>query len=191
MESTEAKHDESWKDLAESIKDESKRLQAWERAAEIGSAAIKPLSSLMADPDFEVVRATKRGLWRIVRKAGRPGNGDQRRATINELLAVLESDLPVEGRREVLWMLSEIGGEESVARIASFLKNEALRDDARMVLERIPGDASINALQEGLLKAPAQFRPPIAHSLRVRGVGITEYPSQKLVPSNSFILKPK
>lgn len=179
------------KELAASIRDEKQRLQAWDRAAEIGPAAIRPLSELLADPDFEVVRAAKRGLWRVVHQAGRPGHPGQRREAVIQLLAILETETPVEARRDVIWMLSEIGGEEAVPPIAAFLKEEALREDARMALERIPGPAAIQALRKGLAEAPEKFKYHLAHSLRVRGVKIAAYPSQKLMPTNPYTLTPK
>lgn len=191
MDSTETNQAETLKNLAASIRDEKHRLQAWDRAADIGPAAIRPLSELLADPDFEVARAAKRGLWRVVRQAGRPDHPDQRREAVTQLLALLETEAPVEARREVLWMLSEIGGEEAVPRIAEFLKEEALREDTRMAIERIPGPAAIQALRKGLSEVPEKFKYHLAHSLRVRGVKIADYPSQKLAPTNPYHLSPK
>jgi hypothetical protein len=54
-----------------------------------------------------------------------------------------------------------------------------------MVLERIPGEKSLAALQGVLASTPPEFRNHVAHSLRVRGVAVSpdEYPSQKLIPS--------
>ena len=86
-------------------------------------------------------------------------------------------------RREVLRMLSEIGGDESVDSIAALLGDRELHEDARAALERIPGGKSLAALQDGLRTAPEAFKPAIAQSLRVRGVNVSGYPSQKLVPT--------
>ena len=52
-----------------------------------------------------------------------------------------------------------------------------------MVLERIPGDASLGALKEALKAAPEEFKPHLAQSLRARGVDVPDIPCRKLVPA--------
>jgi hypothetical protein len=148
--------------------DDQVRGPAWQCAETIGAPAIRPLADLMTVPEMEVARAAKRAVWRIVRHTGRSGADAERRAVVKELLPLLEGR-PVAVRREVLWMLSEIGGEESVQRVAVCLKERELREDARAALERIPGAKSLAALQAGLAAAPEEYKPALAHSLRVRG----------------------
>ena len=101
------------------------------------------------------------------------------------MLGLLGDDRPVALRRELLWLLSEIGGDESVPSIAALLNQESLREDARMVLERIPGDTSLTALHKALDAGPKDFRLNIAQSLRARGEAVDPeaYPCQKLVPT--------
>ena len=64
--------------------------------------------------------------------------------------------------RELLWMLSEIGDDQAVAPMAELLKHDELREDARMALERIPGEASLLALEGALKSAPADFKTNLA-----------------------------
>jgi HEAT repeat protein len=163
-------------------KDDNVRTVAWQNAGSIGAPAVKALAGVMTDPDMEVARAAKRGLWKIVRHAGRPGADDERQAVSRQILALLEGQ-PTVVRREALWMLSEIGGKDAVKPIASLLSDRDVREDARAALERIPGSESVAALQSGLESAPEEFKPALAQSLRVRGVKVTGYPSQKLVPT--------
>jgi hypothetical protein len=85
-------------------------------------------------------------------------------------------------RRELLWLLSEIAGDSEVAPVAAWLSDPELRENARLVLQRIPGDPSIKALQKELTTAPEDFKPHLAQSLRARGVTVDGYPSEKLVP---------
>jgi HEAT repeat protein len=85
-------------------------------------------------------------------------------------------------RREVLSMLSEIGDDEAVKPVAAFLFNPDLWEEARAALERIPGAKSLAALKSGLATAPEDHKPALAHSLRVRGVKVDRYPSEKLTP---------
>jgi HEAT repeat protein len=166
------------------------RTQAWLSASEIGAAAVKPLAELMTEKRLEVARAAKRGLWKIVRHIGRPGADNKKNAVIAELIRLLDTGQPVQVRREVLWMLSEIGGEESVNPIAALLSNTELREDARMALERIPGEKSLAALKTALKNVPEDFTPNIAQSLRQRGVKIRGIPCMKLTPTRQTQVKP-
>jgi len=161
------------------------RTAAWQQAGSIGAAAVKPLAKLCADENQEVRRAAKRGLEKIVRTVGTPGVRAARSAVIQELLDLLGDSQPVALRREILWLLSEIGARESVESIAALLKHDALREDARMVLERIPGEKSLKSLRRALRKVPEDFRVNIAQSLRARGetVDPAKYPCKKLVPT--------
>ena len=161
--------------------DRDTRGDAWQNAGPVGAPAVGPLSDLLTDPDFEVARSAKRALWQIVHHAGRPGAEAEARAVEQALLPLLEHfDAAV--RREVLWMLSEIGSAAAVGAMARRLRDREARDDARMALQRIPGPEATQALQTALQTAPEEFRPPLAEALRKRGVKMRDYPSRKLVP---------
>ena len=174
-------------ELLENIQSDSAqtRTTAWQQAGTIGAAAVKPLAALCTQTHQEKARAARRGLERIVRVVGAPGAEAGKSSVIRELLGLLGDDQPVALRRELLWLLSEIGGDESVPAIAALLNQDDLREDARMVLERIPGDASLAALRRALNAGPEDFRLNIAQSLRARGetVDLKAYPCQKLVPT--------
>ncbi|MCP4453366.1 MAG: hypothetical protein GY809_18055 [Planctomycetes bacterium] len=165
--------------------DPQTRTATWLQAGTIGAPAVKPLAKLYMDEDMEIRRAAKRGLEKIVRTVGAPGVQPARPAVIQALLGLLSDTQPVALRRDVLWLLSEIAGAESVETIAALLRHDTLREDARMVLERIPGDRSLAALRHALGRVPEAFRLNIAQSLRTRGetVSLKTYPCQKLVPT--------
>jgi HEAT repeat protein len=163
-------------------KDDKVRGAAWQGAGPCGAPAVRPLASVMVDSDMEVARAAKRGLWKIVRYAGRPGADSERKAVVKELAPLLQGQ-PAVVRREVVWMLSEIAGKDDVPAIAALLSDSEVREDARAALIRIPGDQAVAALKSALKTVPEDFKPAIAQSLRVRGVKIAEYPNQKLVPT--------
>jgi hypothetical protein len=174
------------KELIEKIasKDDSVRGDAWQAAADAGPGAVAPLGRLMAEGEMEVARAAKRALWLIVRRAGRPGADAERAPAIAEVVALLAASPPV--AREALWMLSEIARPgEAIRAISACLAKPEIRDDARMALERIPGDASLAALKEALASAPEDFKVNLAQSLRVRGVDVPGIPNVKLVPTRS------
>ena len=160
------------------------RTAAWQQAGKIGASAVKPLAKLCSDGDQEVARAAKRGLERIVRTVGAPGTQPEKSAAIQEMLSLLGDNQPIALRRDILWLLSEISGEESVESIAALLKHDVLREDACMVLERIPGETSLAALRKALRTVPEDFRLNIAQSLRARGEAVNrkKYPCRKLVP---------
>ncbi len=182
--------------LIAKIKDKSDKVRAegWLSAAKVGAAAIKPLAAVTTsgDSDLEVARAAKRALWQIVHEFGLVDAEDQRKAILDELQALLTDDWPDAFRRDVLWMLSEIGDDSSVKPIAVVLKNRELLDDARCALQRIPGQTSLDALKAALDSVPKGYRNNIAYALRVRGVepGLENYPQKNLTPQNQADIKP-
>ena len=169
--------------------DDSVRGPAWQGAGPSGAPAVKPLADLMTDADFEIARSAKRALHVIVRHAGRPGAAKEARAVTEELIPLL-SNRPTAVRREVLWLLSEIGGDEAVAPMAALLSDSALREDARCALTRLPGRKALAALKSALASAPEDFRFALADSLRARGETVRGYPSRKLVPTRQTTVRP-
>jgi hypothetical protein len=159
-------------------------------ASLLSPSAVKPLAEVMANPKFSIARQAKNVLWQLVRHAGRPGADDDRKATVTELLSLSRDNQPTPIRREVIWMLSEIAGNEAVDPVAALLVNQELREDARMVLQRLPGEKSLAALQSALASAPDDFKPNIAVSLRQRGVNVPGVPDAKLVPSKATKVTP-
>lgn len=169
-------------------KDDKVRGLASQNATAFGPDAISPLAELLADPDTEVARAAKRALWRIVRHAGRPDAGKERSGVLARLIPLLGASVPAV-RREALWMLSEIGGNEAVSPMAALLSDPALREDARITLQRISGHTVVTALRKALGAAPDDFKPNIAQSLRALGEKVEGWPSQNLVPCKATSLK--
>lgn len=183
-------------DIAELIekirsKDDGIRSAAWQGAGDAGAGAIGPLAKVMAEGEMEVSRAAKRALWKIVRRSGRPGAEGEKSKALKALRGLLGESLPEAALREILWMISEIssGGPE-VADLAALLSRAEIREDARMVLERIPGEASLQALKSALQTAPEEFKVNLAQSLRARGADAPGIPCVKLVPRKATGVKP-
>ncbi|MCP5515969.1 MAG: hypothetical protein H7A45_01775 [Verrucomicrobiales bacterium] len=170
-------------DLVDQIRngDDEVRGNAWQNAGPAGAAAIGPLSDLLVHDDFEVARSAKRAMENIVRYAGRPGADAEARA-VEQALVPLLGHFKTQVRRDALWMLSEIASDASVGAMARLLKDREVRDDARMTLQRVPGDMATMMLQTALNAAPEDFRYNLAEALRKRGVKVEGYPSQKLQP---------
>jgi HEAT repeat protein len=166
------------------IPDDAVRGPAWQSAGQFGAEAVKPLTAVMSDANFETARCAKRALWKIVHTSGRPGNKKGVRALDRELISVLP-DSPAPVQREIVWMLSEIGGDDAVKPIAVLLEEAEVRDDARCALTRLPGKKSLAALQSALATAPEEFKFALAESLRARGVKVDGYPSRKMIPKEN------
>jgi len=181
-------------ELLAKIKDKNDKVRcdAWLAAGPVGAAVVKPLAAVMTDgsSEMEVARAAKRGLWKIVRYVGRPGAEAEQKAVVAELLALLSDGQPLALRREVLWMLSEIGGDEAVDPMAKLLSDPQLREDARCSVQRIPGSKSLSALTAALAAAPPDFQPNLTESLRARGKDVPGLPDQKLLPTKQTSVKP-
>lgn len=151
---------------------------------------IEELAAMIAEDDDEIMRAGKRQLWDLVHKVGRPGNGEQQNAVKRALLKLMTPEQPAVVKREVIWMLSEIGADCCVAPMADLLSDAELREDARMALQRLPGDKSLEALEDGLRAAPDDFKTNIAQSLRARGVNVPGLPCEKLEPMRETTVQP-
>lgn len=180
-------------DLIAAIKtpDDKVRGPAWQGADRFGAEAVKPLVIVMADPEFETARCARRALWKVTRAAGRPGNANENSAVERELVSLLPGVAGDVGR-ELLWMISEIGGDDSVAPVAALLGSEELRDDARCVLTRLPGDKAVTALQRAMSTAPEDFKFALAESLRARGVKVAGYASKKRAPTKqTTVIQPQ
>jgi hypothetical protein len=105
---------------------------------------------LLAADDFELARRARRALYVIVRNATRLGTGRAATTVEMELGAGLQDCTATSARRQLLWMLSEIGYDRSVPIVAHFLTDTELREDARCVLIRIPSKKAIAALRAAL-----------------------------------------
>ena len=167
------------------------RTTAWQAAGEVGAVAVQPLAKVAEEGEMEISRAAKRAMWQIVRHVGRPGGESKEKdAVVSELVVLLSGTQSIPVRREVVRMISEIGGDESVSAVSSLLSHSDLREDARMTLERIPGAESLNALKSALKSAPQDLKPNLAQSLRARGEEVKGIPCKKLVPTKQTNVKP-
>ncbi len=170
--------------------DDDERAGARDRAGVVGASAIAPLAKLAVEAEnIEVARAANRAIQNIVYHAGRPGAADEAKAVTAELIALLGTKHG-QFRRDVLWMLWQIGGEEAADPVGRLLDDADAGDDARMCLERLPGARATEILRARLAAAPEAQRFALAHSLRVRGAEVSGYPSQKLTPTKKTSVKP-
>jgi hypothetical protein len=176
---------------AVSAKNADVRAKAVLDAGPVGAEAIEPLAAIMTNPDFEIGRAAKRAMWKIVRHAGRPGADDnEQKQVVDELIKLAGGDRDAGVKCEVLWMLSECAGDEAISTVVALLAEDETREYARMTLERIPGEKSLTALKKAMNTVPENFKLNIAQSLRARGVEVKGYPCKKLTPVKQTEVKP-
>ena len=152
--------------------------------------SVEEFVAQMSHDDRTVAITAGRELWKLVRLAGRPSARDERADVESQLRLALGDNRPNDVDREILWMLSEIGGDKSVDAVAARLSNHNLREDARMALERIPGEKSLAALRSAFDVAGQDFKSNIVQSLRARGVQIEGTPCQKLLPVKESDVRP-
>ena len=162
--------------------DETVSGAAWQSAGPYGAVAVEPLAALMADEDFELARNARRALYRVVRHVGHPAAARERKAVERQLILLLGSS-PSQVRREVVWMLSEIGRARAIGPMAALLADNELREDARCALTRHPAPGAVTALKSAFANASGGFKYALAESLRQRGEKVEGYPSRKLVPT--------
>jgi hypothetical protein len=162
--------------------DDRVRGDALEKAARFGASVVSALADLLAAAETENRRAAQRALYRIVRHAGRPGAEVEARAVEVELVKAMNQNRPVQARRDLLWITSEIGKDLALDTVASFLGNAELREDARCVLQRMPGDKSLEILKTAHEAAGDDFKKNLAESLVKRGVAPPGFQSEKLKP---------
>ena len=122
-------------------KEDKVRADACRKAGQVGASAVKPLAAIniSGDVEREVARSAKRAMWQIVRYAGRPKAEDERNAVVTELQGLLADAWPDALRRDVVWMLAEIGGDDCIPALVQVLKNSELLEDVRCALMQIPG----------------------------------------------------
>ena len=141
------------------------RMDACKRAGAIGAQAIAPVAALLVHSDYETAKTARMAMERIVVYAARPGAESERRNVARELARLLGEPHPISTKTEALRLIAWIGEDEEAAAITPLLEEEALADEVRMSLERIPGEASTRALLAALDHAPTHLRIGLLNSL--------------------------
>ena len=159
-------------------------------SAQYGPAGLKKLCPLLGGDDIEPRSIARRAAYVIIYHAGRPGADSEARAVEAALLEGLQSPNTVRGHREILWMLSVIGGDPAVPVIAGFLTKPDLRPDACMCLQRIPTPKALQALHAAYASAPADFKRAVAEALARRGAPPDGFKSTKLAPVKPTTVQP-
>jgi HEAT repeat protein len=171
--------------------DDQQRADALLASRKLGASGIEAIALLLGDAETETRRAGKRALESIVHDAGKTGAlGAEAVAVEAQLIRALARAEPDQARRDLVWLLSEVGGEAAIEALAPLLKTESVREDARCALERIPLPAAVRTLEIAFADAPEDYRFALAESLRKRGAVVEGYPSRRLIPTKATEVQP-
>lgn len=149
-------------------RDPSVRCQAWQSAGPMGARVVVPLGELMASTDPGIAKAAREALKVVAHYSARPGAEAERKAVSQALCKLLGKQYPARTRADAAHLLGLVGKAEAVAPLAACLSDPDIREDARMALERIPGNAAEKALTQAAAKADAQFKKALQQSLNHR-----------------------
>lgn len=147
------------------------RAEAWKAAVTHGAPAIAPLAELAESEDLGIAHAALAAIGTITSHAGRPGAPEEREAVANALADVLDDVADDQSRRELLHHLGLVASDKQVPVLAALLDDPAVGDDARIALERVPGDAATDALVKALQSSPEDVQVRVAVALARRQAG--------------------
>ncbi len=159
--------------LVEAIRsgDADARWDAAESAAEIaGADAIRDLAALMEDADPGKAKAARVAMDRIALACTAPGKEKEQREVSAALAAVAAGEGSVGTRRHAIRLLGMAGRAEACETLAELIGHRELREDARMALQRIPGEAAARALEKAARNAPPGYESALQRSLRDRSI---------------------
>ena len=91
-----------------------------------------------------------------------------RKKLAGKLVAMLASDATVEAKQVACWQLSIVGSAAEVPALAKWVGDKDLGYQARLALERIPGDESAAAMRTALVTASGETRVGLINSLAAR-----------------------
>ncbi|HOF40851.1 MAG TPA: HEAT repeat domain-containing protein [Candidatus Hydrogenedentes bacterium] len=132
------------------------RAGAWKSAGPLGAPAVLPLARLAETGEPEIRVAALRAIDIITAYAGRPGAQEEQRAVAQALADAVQSSEDSQLRCEFLHYLGLVASNPEVPMLARLLEDPAIGEDARIALERIPGDTATRALITALRSASSE-----------------------------------
>jgi HEAT repeat protein len=141
------------------------RFAAWRAAGEVSPSVIPQLGKLAASETPGVAKAAQEALATMTHAVGKDPKAANRPAVIKGLLEISGAAYALPVRAHAFRFLSNIAAEDSVPAIAREMQNPDLREEVAYCLERIPGDAAIQALTAAYQGAADEFKPRILAAL--------------------------
>ena len=160
--------------------DAAVRLAARSQAAAIGAPAVEPLAKMLLQPPepvkdealrLDIATTARACIDRIVHTAGRPGADAARKDVAAALANLLGSGNAVRLKREVLHWIGFCGDDGSVTAVARCLdeSDKHVAEAARLTLERLPGKAALQALEQAAKRLPDDRKADILYSIGKKG----------------------
>ena len=152
--------------------DHGVRMKARLSAPGHGASAVAELGKILVGPDREPSITASHALTLIVHHAGRPGAEKERGPVLRELGKLVEGSSNSYLRREALWLMGFIGGDEGSVKVAEkclWDEDEHVAEIARLVLERMPGRFAHHAVMAAIGKADEELRADLLFTLAKRG----------------------
>src|SRR4051812_47880267 len=98
----------------------------------------------MASGDANIAKSAREAMGAIVHHSARPKHAEDAAKAASELLKVAaDAKRPKAVRGSALVCLGFAASSSNVAEIAKLFSDADVREDARMALERIPGEESL------------------------------------------------
>lgn len=148
--------------------DDATRMGAVNALSEVGADAIAPLFDVMGGENRTTDLAARIAVQRMVHHAAAPKSGMDRAAISQALAQQASSSRPAIVRTFAIRMLSFIGGDAEVPALAKLLTDPQVGEISRYALVRIPGRASLAALEAALPSAKGDMRIGIINALGAR-----------------------
>jgi len=150
--------------------DKDVRFAAWRSAGEQDAAVLPELARVAGDAQPGVRKAALEAMSTLTHSVGKSAGATAAEVS-KQLMAVASSAKFVNPvRTHALRLLSLIGGDEAVAPASKLLADADLREEAIFCLERIPGDASAQAITAAYATAPAEFKGRVLAALGHRRI---------------------
>lgn len=143
----------------------------WQKAGELGADAIPRLAAMIAEAPIQEnneipsekkdrAKIAVTALDYIAHHAKRPGAAAECRAVNGELVKLIATNQHEAVRIKALEILGSTGDDATVSALAAVLHDSdpKMRERARWALDRIPGNASVQALQAAIPSASPDFR---------------------------------
>lgn len=142
-------------------------LEVYSRVSQLGADALVALLKIAAKQNTSEGLAAQRIAEAIVHTASAKG-AEERSKVTRALINALQLELPVEVKQFAIELLGYSGTDDAVDALSKLLDDEALREDARRALERIPNEAAARAILNALPRAKGRFKVGLINTLGVK-----------------------
>lgn len=141
------------------------RFAAWRQAGDADPATIPQLGQIAGAENPGVAKAAREALTTMVHSVGKEATAPRRAGVVKGLLEISGAAYSTPVRALAYRLLSQIAGDDAVPVIAKSIHDPDLREEVVFCLERIPGSASLKALQSSYREAKDEFKPRILAAL--------------------------